>query len=115
MTDLVVGQLDALGLDYEVVECDPDLADTAAFCEAYGYAAQDSANAIVPAGKASFASADQTIELTGHARWASSGKGRRRPRQTFARGLELCNRVAHRHVAFGQHDDVDAPVPLDWV
>jgi len=35
----------------EVVDCDPDLADTAAFCAAYGYALQDSANAIVVVGK----------------------------------------------------------------
>ena len=76
--------------------CDPDLADTAAFCETYGYAADDSANAIVVVGKSdppifamclvladsrldvnkvvrkrlgtrkcSFASAEQTIEMTG--------------------------------------------------
>ncbi|MDQ3392153.1 MAG: hypothetical protein M3508_12605, partial [Actinomycetota bacterium] len=36
----------------EVVDCDPALADTAAFCEAYGFAPDDSANAIVVAGKA---------------------------------------------------------------
>ena len=36
----------------EVVDCDPALADTAAFCEAYGYALEDSANAILVAGKA---------------------------------------------------------------
>ena len=96
MSDLVIEQLTELGLDYELVECDPDLADTAAFCEAYGYAMEDSANAIVVVGKseplvfamclvladsrldvnkvvrkklkarkASFASAEQTIELTG--------------------------------------------------
>jgi prolyl-tRNA editing enzyme YbaK/EbsC (Cys-tRNA(Pro) deacylase) len=35
----------------EVIECDPDLADTAAFCEAYGYSPEDSANAIVVIGK----------------------------------------------------------------
>jgi prolyl-tRNA editing enzyme YbaK/EbsC (Cys-tRNA(Pro) deacylase) len=35
-----------------VVPCDPALADTAAFCEAYGYAMEDSANTIVVAGKA---------------------------------------------------------------
>ncbi len=35
----------------EVVECDPELADTAAFCAAYGYALDDSANAIVVMGK----------------------------------------------------------------
>lgn len=96
MADAVLEQLDSLGLAYEVVPCDPDLADTAAFCEAYGYAAEDTANAIVVIGKsdppryvmclvlsstrldvnrvvrkrlgvrrASFASAEQTKELTG--------------------------------------------------
>ncbi len=95
-TDPVLAQLDALGASYEVVPCDPDLADTAAFCEAYGYEPQDSANAIVVVGKgdpasyamclvpadcrldvnkvvrkrlgvrkASFASADETVRLTG--------------------------------------------------
>ena len=96
MADLVVEQLTALGLEYEVVECDPELADTAAFCEHYGYAPEDSANAIVVVGKSeppafamclvladsrldvnkvvrktlevrkcSFASAEQTVDLTG--------------------------------------------------
>lgn len=36
----------------EVVDCDPALADTAAFCAAYGYELDDSANAIVVVGKA---------------------------------------------------------------
>jgi prolyl-tRNA editing enzyme YbaK/EbsC (Cys-tRNA(Pro) deacylase) len=94
--DPVLAQLDALGARYEIVPCDPDLADTAAFCEAYGYAAEDSANAIVVVGKgdpptyamclvlandrldvnkvvrkrlgtrkASFASAEATVDLTG--------------------------------------------------
>jgi len=89
-------QLDELGIEHEIVACDPDLADTAAFCDAYGYAPEDSANTIVVAGKstppvyaagvvlattrldvngvvrrrlgtrkASFASADETKELTG--------------------------------------------------
>jgi prolyl-tRNA editing enzyme YbaK/EbsC (Cys-tRNA(Pro) deacylase) len=35
----------------EIVDCDPALADTAAFCAAYGYALDDSANAIVVIGK----------------------------------------------------------------
>lgn len=35
----------------EIVDCDPALADTAAFCEAYGYSMDDSANAIVVVGK----------------------------------------------------------------
>lgn len=96
MSDPVLQQLAALDAEFEVVDCDPDLADTAAFCEAYGYAPEDSANAIVVAGKSdppvfamclvladsrldvnkvvrkrlgvrkcSFASAEQTTELTG--------------------------------------------------
>ena len=39
-------------IPHEVVPCDPALADTAAFCEAYGYAMEDSANCILVAGKA---------------------------------------------------------------
>jgi prolyl-tRNA editing enzyme YbaK/EbsC (Cys-tRNA(Pro) deacylase) len=84
--------------DVEVIDCDPALADTAAFCAAYGYSPDDTANAIVVIGKseppvfamclvlattrldvnkavrrrfgtkkASFAGAEQTIELTGMA------------------------------------------------
>jgi len=37
--------------DVDVIGCDPALADTAAFCEAYGYSMEDSANAIVVVGK----------------------------------------------------------------
>ena len=88
--------LDSLGVVYEAMDCDPDFADTAAFCERYGVAPEDSANTIIVAGKtdprvyvacvvlattkldvngavrkrlgvkrASFASADETKELTG--------------------------------------------------
>ena len=49
---LVLAHLDRLGVTYEVVACDPALADTAAFCEAYGYAPEDSGNTIVVVGKA---------------------------------------------------------------
>ena len=49
MTDFVLAAIE--GLDAEVVPCDPELADTAAFCEAYGYAPEDSANAILVIGK----------------------------------------------------------------
>ena len=97
--DPVLEQLASLGVDHEVMACDPALADTAAFCEAYGIALEDSANAILVAGKArpderqpfalclvlatyrldvngmvrqrlgsrkaSFASAEETAELTG--------------------------------------------------
>lgn len=44
-------RLDGAGLAYEVVECDPELADTAQFCERYGYSLSESANAILVAEK----------------------------------------------------------------
>jgi prolyl-tRNA editing enzyme YbaK/EbsC (Cys-tRNA(Pro) deacylase) len=83
--------------EHELFACDPALADTAAFCAAYGFAPDDSANTIVVVGKgtppvyaacvvlathrldvnrtvrqrlgrkASFASPGETRELTGHA------------------------------------------------
>jgi prolyl-tRNA editing enzyme YbaK/EbsC (Cys-tRNA(Pro) deacylase) len=81
--------------EYELFPCDPTLADTAAFCAAYGFAPEDSANTIVVIGKgnppvyaacvvlathrldvnrtvkarlgrkSSFASAEETRDLTG--------------------------------------------------
>ena len=47
----VIADLVQLGLSYEVLDCDPDLADTAQFCEAYGIAMEESANAILVASK----------------------------------------------------------------
>ena len=83
--------------EHELFACDPALADTVAFCAAYGFELEDSANTIVVIGKssppvfaacvvlathrldvnhavrdrlgtrkASFASPDETRELTGH-------------------------------------------------
>lgn len=94
--DTVLSMAASTGHPFTVVDCDPDLADTAAFCEAYGYGLEQSANAIVVVGKgeprvyaaclvlattrldvngtvrkrigtkkASFASGDETVELTG--------------------------------------------------
>jgi prolyl-tRNA editing enzyme YbaK/EbsC (Cys-tRNA(Pro) deacylase) len=88
--------LEKCGTEHKVFQCDPELADTAAFCAHYGFAPGQSANAIITASKtdpvkyacclvlanskldvnkkvcqllevkkASFASAEQTLELTG--------------------------------------------------
>lgn len=88
--------LDAHGIVYEVLACEPELADTAEFCAHYGIAATEACNAIVVVLKTtpkqyvaclvradtkldvnrkvselvgvkrlSFASADETAELTG--------------------------------------------------
>lgn len=88
--------LEQTGQPFEVLPCDPELADTAVFCEHYGVALENSANAILVrsktgerkfvvcvllatdrlntnhtvrkkmgARKVSFASADETREITG--------------------------------------------------
>lgn len=49
--DPVLAAAASTGLDYEVVPCDPALADTTQFCEAYGYRPDQSANAILVVGK----------------------------------------------------------------
>ncbi len=49
--DWLVTQLHDLGEPYELFPCDPALADTAAFCAAYGFAPEDCANTIVVIGK----------------------------------------------------------------
>ncbi len=40
-----------IGLPYEIIDCDPALADTAAFCAHYGYPESQSANTILVASK----------------------------------------------------------------
>lgn len=51
MADPVIAALEATGSDFEVIDCDPDLADTAEFCAHYGYRLDESANAIMVVGK----------------------------------------------------------------
>jgi prolyl-tRNA editing enzyme YbaK/EbsC (Cys-tRNA(Pro) deacylase) len=43
--------LDGLGLPYEIVEIDPAYADTAQFCERYGFPLEQSANTIIVGSK----------------------------------------------------------------
>lgn len=47
----VIADLERMGLVYEEMACDPDLADTAQFCEAYGVPLEKSANAILVASR----------------------------------------------------------------
>src|SRR6266571_8544553 len=94
--ELVIASLRNLGVPYELIEIDPAFADTAAFCEKYGYPVERSCNTIIVASKkepkkfvacvvlahtrldvnkcvtklmgvskASFASAEEMIALTG--------------------------------------------------
>ena len=48
--DILAAALAGRG-EYELFPCDPALADTAAFCDAYGFAPEDSANTIIVVGK----------------------------------------------------------------
>src|SRR5688572_839535 len=96
LDERVQAALDDRGITYDELACEPELADTAAFCEHYGIAATEACNAIVVVLKTtpkqyvaclvradtkldvnkrvselvgvkrlSFASADETAELTG--------------------------------------------------
>jgi prolyl-tRNA editing enzyme YbaK/EbsC (Cys-tRNA(Pro) deacylase) len=47
----VTAAMESAGVSYEVMEIDPDLADTAAFCEAYDIPLENSANAILVASR----------------------------------------------------------------
>ena len=49
--DPVIAAIDALGMAYERIAIDPDYADTAAFCEHYGYSLAQSGNTIIVASK----------------------------------------------------------------
>ncbi|MEO5840908.1 MAG: YbaK/EbsC family protein [Acidimicrobiales bacterium] len=68
----VRASLDDLSADYDMVDCDPALADTAAFCAHYGFALDESANCIIVAGKgaertfvACLALADTRLDVNG--------------------------------------------------
>lgn len=49
--DRVLDTLHRLGIEYTLMPCDPELADTAQFCKAYGIDPADSANTILVVGK----------------------------------------------------------------
>ena len=55
MTDLqkkqLIQNLDALEIEYDLIACDPELADTRVFVENYGYDIQDCANTILVKSK----------------------------------------------------------------
>jgi prolyl-tRNA editing enzyme YbaK/EbsC (Cys-tRNA(Pro) deacylase) len=49
--EIVAAAVASLGIPYELIEIDPAFADTAAFCEKYGYPVEQSCNTIVVASK----------------------------------------------------------------
>jgi prolyl-tRNA editing enzyme YbaK/EbsC (Cys-tRNA(Pro) deacylase) len=48
---IVQKALDDHNMEYEVFECNPDFADTAAFCKEYGFSEDQSANTIILASR----------------------------------------------------------------
>jgi len=49
--EIVIAALQKLDVPYELIDIDPRFADTAAFCEKYGYPAERSCNTIIVASK----------------------------------------------------------------
>jgi len=49
---IVQASLEKNGIQYKAMACNPELADTATFCEHYGFSVQASANTIIVQGKA---------------------------------------------------------------
>ena len=47
----VLAALKDLGIEHQVMDCDPELTDTAVFCEHYGIPPEVSANVIIAVGK----------------------------------------------------------------
>lgn len=47
----VASVMSALCIDYTVVDCEPELADTQVFCDHYGYSVDESANVLLIASK----------------------------------------------------------------
>ena len=89
MSDHVLDAAAATGETYEIVPCDPDLADTTAFCEAYGYRLDQSANAIIVVGKGEpriyvccLVLATTRLDVNGVVRKKSVARRRRSPRPT---------------------------------
>lgn len=62
----VASALERLGVSYEAMPCDPDLADTTAFCQAYGIDPADSANTILIASKRPPGEIAATVVLATH-------------------------------------------------
>ncbi len=131
--------LDPLGLEYEILECDPNLADTAVFCEHYNIPLSVSANVIVAAGKSdprqyaacvllattrldvnksvrkrmgvkkcSFASAEETRDLTGME--IGGGNGCRSARFTAVVGRQPGDATELRNPGWWQPFDQDQSV-----
>ncbi len=112
----VIAELDRLELAYEEMECDPDLADTAVFCEAYGIPLEQSANAILVASRRPEGHQAMCVVLA-HTRLDVNGVVRKRlgVRKVSFASAELTRDLTGQEIGgvtiFGLPDDI--PVWLD--
>ena len=75
LPDAVRSSLEEVSSNYEILECDPRYADTAAFCDHYGYPLSNSANTIIVASRrgpqryaACVVAADTRLDVNGRVR-----------------------------------------------
>lgn len=114
MTDPVRDALE--GFDHQMVACDPDLADTAEYCQAYGYSLEDSANAILVVGK----SAERPVVccvVLASTRLDVNGAVRKRlgtRRASFASAEETINRSGGMQIGGVTPFGLPADVPV-WI
>jgi prolyl-tRNA editing enzyme YbaK/EbsC (Cys-tRNA(Pro) deacylase) len=112
----VIANLDKLDLGYEVMACDPDLADTALFCEAYDVPLEKSANAILVASRKPEGHNAVCVVLA-HTRLDVNGTVRRRlgVRKVSFAPAEITKELTGQEIGgvtiFGLPDDL--PVWLD--
>ncbi len=101
--------------EYELFPCDPALADTAAFCAAYGFAPEDSANTIVVVGKGDPPAYAACVVLATHRLDVNHAvKGRFGRKSSFAAPEETKALTGHEIggvTVFGLPDDL--PVWVD--
>ena len=108
----VITAATSTGVAIEVLDCDPDLADTAAFCAAYGIAVADSANTIMVATKENPPRYVACVVLATH-RLDVNGVVRRRlgaRKVSFARAdatAALTGMVMGGVTPFGLPDDIE--------
>jgi prolyl-tRNA editing enzyme YbaK/EbsC (Cys-tRNA(Pro) deacylase) len=121
----VISHLDDLGIDYEVLACDPELADTARFCEAYGVPLEKSANAILVASRKPEGNNAVCVVLA-HTRLDVNGTVRRKlgVRKVSFAPADLTKQLTGQEIGgvtiFGLPDDIPVwidsrVIECDWV
>jgi len=121
----VLVTVEATGIPYQRLDCDPDFADTAAFCERYGYPLGNVGNTILVAGKklprmycACVLTATDRLDVNNTVRTLMHGK-----RVSFARpadALSVTGMLIGGVTAFGLPRDIpifvdEAIMNLDYI